>query len=103
MSDSPQPSPSSEAECARAAYDELMRRIVKFQKLRKPEETVVLKANDVAVDAVGVRGSKIWFQGKNAQGFEVWIVQHYSQMDARLTAAKLVEGEKPKSIGFLTE
>lgn len=64
---------------------------------------VVLKANDVIVDAVGVRGATIWFQGKNARGFEVWIVQHYSQMDVRLTAAKLTKGEKPKPIGFITE
>ena len=80
-----------------------MRRIEKFQTSRKPDEMVVLKANDVVVDAVGVRGGTIWFQGRNTSGVEVWIVQHYSQMDVRLTAAKLTKGKKPKPIGFLTE
>jgi hypothetical protein len=93
----------TEADCARATYDDLMRRVAKFQASRKPDEMVVLKANDITVDAVGVRGATIWFQGKNTSRVAVWIVQHYSQVNVRLTAARLTKGETPKRIGFLTD
>ncbi len=95
--------PSGEAACAQAVYEDLVRRIKKFQADLKPNEKMVLEIGGVSTDAVGVRGATIWFQGRNNQGCEVIVVQHYTQLSAVMTAERLYKGENPTPIGFFSE
>jgi hypothetical protein len=74
----PESPSSSEAANARAVYDDIARRINKFQATLDPDEKIVLSVGGVATDAVGVRGATIWFQGRNNQGCAVVIAQYYT-------------------------
>jgi hypothetical protein len=67
----PQSRPSSEAVSARVVYDDIVRRINKFQATLKPDEKMVLSVDGIATDAKGLRGATIWFQGRNNQGYAV--------------------------------
>jgi hypothetical protein len=100
----PQSPPSTEeAVSARAVYDDIVRRINKFQAALDPDEKMVLSVDGVATDAVGIRGVTIWFQGRNNQGCAVVIVKHYTQVSVVLTAERLYGGEASTQIGFITE
>ena len=56
----PESSSSSEAVSARAVYDEIVHRINTLHA--RPDEKIVLSVSG-AIDAV--RGSTIWFEGRN--------------------------------------
>ena len=95
--------PLSEAACAQAVYEDLVRRIKKFQAELKTNEKMVLHIGGVSTDSVGVRGATLWFQGRNNQGCAVMVVQHYTRLSAVMTAERLYKGEKPTPIGFFSE
>jgi len=52
----------------------------------------------VAIDAVGLGRSTIWFEGRNNQGCAVIIAQHYTQVTVVMTAERLYRGEAPTQI-----
>ena len=90
-------------EAARSVYDDLVRRINKFEMALQADGKLVLEvssARGVPIETVGLRGETIWFVG---QGGAVVIVQHYTKLDVTLVAARLSEGEEPRVIGFLAE
>jgi hypothetical protein len=87
--------PSSEAVSARAIYDDIVHRINTLQATLDPDEKIALSVGGVAIDAVGLRGSTIWFQGRNNQGCAVIIAQHYTQVTVVMTADRLYRGEAP--------
>jgi hypothetical protein len=95
--------PSSEAVSARAVYDDIVHRIKTLQATLDPDEKIALSVSGVAIDAVGLRGSTIWFEGRNNQGCAVVIAQHYTQVTVVMTAERLYRGEAPTQISFLTE
>ena len=99
----PQNRPSSEAVSARAVYDDIVHRINTLQATLDPDEKIALSVGGVAIDAVGLGGSTIWFQGRNNQGCAVIIAQHYTQVTVVMTAERLYRGEAPTQISFLTE
>ena len=101
--ETPQNRPSSEGVSARALYDDIVHRINTLQATLDPDEKIVLSVGGVAIDAVGQRGSTIWFEGRNNQGCAVVIAQHYTQVTVVLTAERLYRGEVPNQIQFHTE
>ena len=64
---------SSEARCARAVYDDIVRRIEKFQAILEADEKIVLAVGRVPTISIGIRGATIWFQGRNNQGCAVGV------------------------------
>jgi len=99
----PESSPSSDRVSARAVYDDIVHRINTLQATLDPDEKIALSVSGVAIDAVGLRGSTIWFEGRNNQGCAVVIAQHYTQVTVVMTAERLYRGEAPTQISFLTE
>ena len=99
----PDSSPSSEAVSARTVYDDIVHRIKTLQATLDPDEKIALSVGGVAIDAVGLGGSTIWFQGRNNQGCAVIIAQHYTQVTVVMTAERLYRGEAPTQISFLTD
>jgi len=99
----PESSRSSEGVSARAVYDDIVHRIKTLQATLDPDEKIALSVSGVAIDGVGLRGSTIWFEGRNNQGCAVVIAQHYTQVTVVMTAERLYRGEAPTQISFLTE
>ena len=99
----PASSPTSEVVSARAVYDDIVHRINTLQATLDPDEKIALSVSGVAIDAVGLRGSTIWFEGRNNQGCAVVIAQHYTQVTVVMTAERLYRGEAPTKISFHTE
>ena len=99
----PESSPSSDRVSARAVYDDIVHRIKTLQATLDPDEKIALSVSGVAIDGVGLRGSTIWFEGRNNQGCAVVIAQHYTQVTVVMTAERLYRGEAPTQISFLTE
>jgi len=83
--------------------DDIVHRIKTLQATLDPDEKIALSVGGVAIDAVGLGGSTIWFQGRNNQGCAVVIAQHYTQVTVVMTAERLYRGEAPTQITFLTE
>jgi hypothetical protein len=95
--------PQVVCEAARSVYDDLVRRINKFETALQADGKLVLEvssARGVPIETVGLRGETIWFVG---QGGAVMIVQHYTKLDVTLVAAPLSKGEERRVIGFLAE
>jgi hypothetical protein len=99
----PQSEASPEAVSARAVYDDMVARIKSFQASLDPDEKMVLSADGVSTNAIGVKGATLWFQGRNNQGCAVVIVKHYTQVAVVMTAERLYRGEAPAQIEFLSE
>jgi len=99
----PQSLASPEAVSARAVYDDILTRIKNFQASLDPDEKMVLSADGVRTNAIGVKGATIWFQGRNNQGCAVVLVKHYTQVAVLMTAERLYRGEAPAQIEFLSE
>ena len=93
----------NEARCARLAYDELVRRIKKFQAELQANEQMVVEVRGVLTEAIGVRGAILWFQGTVGEGRAVTVVQHYTQLNLELITVRLEKGEQPRTIGFFAE
>ena len=94
---------STEVMSARVIYDDIVSRIKKFQASLDSDEKMVLSADGVRANAIGVKGATIWFQGRNNQGCAVVIVKHYTQVAVVMTAERLYRGEAPDQIEFLSE
>ena len=93
----------AEAWRASSFYDDLTKRIEKLQKSMKPGELLVVKVEGVRILSIGTSGASIFFDGKDARGDDVRILQHYSQVSVSLYKRRLKKGEQARRIGFLGE
>jgi len=94
---------------ARIIHDRLMTQIVNFQKkIKKNEEVAACLASfgtSVIIRIVGVEYHDPYtliFHGENDDGSPMRLVQHVSQLNVLLTAAKVPEDREPRRLGFDT-
>jgi uncharacterized membrane protein (UPF0136 family) len=85
---------------AHAILETLAGRYNELQANAKADETFTIKVSGVAIERLTVRGSMLWFYGKDDG---IVFAQHYTQANVVLMKKRLAEGEKPTPIGFLTE
>ena len=90
-----------EAIRAGSFYDDLTKHIEKQQAKLKAGEVLVVKVEGVRIWSIGTSGASIFFDGEDARGDDVRIVQHYSQVSVSLYKRRLKKGEKPRRIGFI--